>query len=886
MTYSLNKQPFSEESIPIPYNCQFRARICFDTIVNVNLAGREQRFPKLTEYQLKVNLSDLIITKEEADTLLEFFRDRKGTFISFRFRFWGDYAVTAQKAVLDESGSNVISTQGQFFYGGETETGKHQYQLLKVYQLEGNNQSWFSYKTINKPVFNSDFKIFKNGEELTTGWTLNTATGVLTFDEKLTGELDEDGNEIPPDLTWQGLFDHSMRFDRDSIPELLLVEEGEDNRGWYRFDSLPIIEELSTSQLPISYPEYYDNLSYSFSFSYKPEETVTPKFENFQQETRNKRTFRESRQGDKPVLEIPSLIESQGKELIDDNKADAFIALFVLAKGRLLKFSLQNRTNVRFDIDELEIEPLNKLYDSETPIPEIDRFRLQFNNLEFVFEELLIDEETYITLYFDSSGSMNEFQTAITEGLNLAKEDLTASIYLGDSQRANQYIQITDFSDEEWLRWSALDPRQSTEEPKKQVVLSFINESEPVYHNMDGEDNSDEPTVAYSNHYDDFTNYVSDADIYLGRIVFINDSFPQGGLDAFIKHANNAVKGDAPYDQLGVGLRNVQSEGLYRYFDPATLDPELDLEDPELYRNIIINSLTGSILDSGFSLEVELLSGEVNPIARCVLIERVDGKQIGFTDHDRDIRIGGVTYKSQQAINPTNIENKADLSVNNSELASVLATDAISESDVIAGKYRDAEVTIFIVDFSNPPETLDNAQILQTGLVGEITLDSLGYTFEILSKVDTLLNRSSSKKISPICPYEFGDSDCKFDISNVTQSVTVASKSAGGGKLTFDEQLNAGVSDVANYSYGKVTATSGLNQGLSEYILKQLDSNKVELFKPLPYIIEIGDTLEIVQGCAKTATACKAYNNFNNFGGFPTDGNFMPGNDFIFNALE
>jgi uncharacterized phage protein (TIGR02218 family) len=276
----------------------------------------------------------------------------------------------------------------------------------------------------------------------------------------------------------------------------------------------------------------------------------------------------------------------------------------------------------------------------------------------------------------------------------------------------------------------------------------------------------------------------------------------------------------------------------------------------------------------------------INPLARCVLIERTDGVNEGFTTYDRNIVIDGVTYRAKEAQQGTNVENKTDLSVNNSELDSVLTPSGITEEDIVAGKYKNAEVTIFLVDYTNLPNTPSGGFLLQRGIIGEIKTGSLTYDFEILSKADSLLNRQASERISPTCQYDFGDSNCGFDTSLVTQSVTVNSQSSDTLSLTFDETLNAGANDTVNYSFGKVQFTSGLNNGLEEFIFKQTGTNTVQLFKPMPYLVQSGDTLDITQGCPKSAQGCKAYNNFNNFGGFPTDGNFMPGNNFLLNATN
>jgi hypothetical protein len=45
----------------------------------------------------------------------------------------------------------------------------------------------------------------------------------------------------------------------------------------------------------------------------------------------------------------------------------------------------------------------------------------------------------------------------------------------------------------------------------------------------------------------------------------------------------------------------------------------------------------------------------------------------------------------------------------------------------------------------------------------------------------------------------------------------------------------------------------------------------------MPFNIEIGDTLNMIKGCAKTKTACQAYSNYINFQGF----NDLPGIDHM-----
>lgn len=913
--YELNKQPFSEKSLPLPYDSQFRAKVTFDTTIIENQIGREQRFPNRTEYRLKCDLSDLILREQDAKNILDFFKARNGSNAEFRFKFWADCTATHQPWIHDTStnasGDTIeIKTQGIVL---QDNNNSSKGQLVKIYEIHEihnttQNTKHTAYKTITKPIINDNFKVFSGGTEKTSGFDLNTALGTITT---------TDGTNAGS-LTWQGEFELPVRFDRDSFPQVLLVETGKTKESYaedfrnlqsnlYRFDSLPIIEEPKQSSLDITLTENYSKINTKLDFGYQPGSTLDSNFDNYSYETFNKRTFRESREDNKPTLEFDRVILDQGRLIYSSNKAESLFVFFVVAKGRLLNFSYSEVSetfqDVRFNTDELEIEPLARLGSYESDLVDVGYFKFGYNNLslktfplpDFDFD---IDNETYLLLYYDTSGSMYEFSSAVSEGFELAKEVLKDSVYGGDQSLVNKYLKRVNSNSERWLDWAGTDARDSTSEPKKQATVLFINESEDRYHDDDdGSKGITEPTTEYETDYNDFTNFISDAEIIKSQVIAIQGGSIQylSGGDTFLEHLKNAIEGNAPYDTLGTGLKDLGgSVPTYGFF--SSKSPEDNLQDPILYRNLILNTLNSSnfsdielgITSSTNNLN-NLITEEINPIARCVLITRKDGVKLGFTSHDKDLIIDGVTYRAREAQTPTNIERKNDLSINNSELESVISTlssPVINDADLVAGKYKDAEVKIFLVDFTNLPSTPSDGFLLQDGLIGEINTDNLTYSFEIMSKTDTLLNREAVDKISPTCQYNLGDSNCGVDLTNKKQTVTIDYQSDDYLALNFNETLNVSTSDTNNYSFGTVEFTTGLNAGLKEYIFQQLDSNSVELFKPMPYQVQSGDELVITQGCAKNPEACKAYSNFNNFGGFPTDGNFMPGNDFIYNALD
>lgn len=292
-----------------------------------------------------------------------------------------------------------------------------------------------------------------------------------------------------------------------------------------------------------------------------------------------------------------------------------------------------------------------------------------------------------------------------------------------------------------------------------------------------------------------------------------------------------------------------------------------------------VNGLELRQFKSGIDIETgfEGLSGNLLTIARVCKIERPDGVIHGFTTHDRDLVIDGTTYKASTAFDPTALTQKVELSVDNLEIKSVIDTEEISIKDLVSGQYSDAIITIAVVDYTDLPDTLEEAKLEQKGLVGEIKLTNSYYVLENLTRAAALLKQAASVKTSPGCRYEFGDSKCKKDLDDLTYNVSVTQ--LYGGRRSF--RISGSIADNL-LEFGKVTFTSGENVGITMNILS-FNNNIIELFLPTPRAISVNDTLTVVAGCDKSETTCRdTYDNFINFGGEPSGGKYwMPGNDFL-----
>ncbi len=277
------------------------------------------------------------------------------------------------------------------------------------------------------------------------------------------------------------------------------------------------------------------------------------------------------------------------------------------------------------------------------------------------------------------------------------------------------------------------------------------------------------------------------------------------------------------------------------------------------------------ILDPNF---LSHLQQEVTTLCWCWRIVRTDNQELGFTNFDQDLTFAGLTYKASASFSPSAFAADNTMAVNNLEVNSILDNDAISEADLIGGKYDNAKILIFIVNYLDLPESLTfslgyplKLLMLINGQFGQIINTGTDFKAEIRSK-SQYLNLKQSILTSKSCRYELGDSQCTVNLASYTHNLTIASVT---GMRTFT--INQSFEE--NYFYkGFVTFTSGNNSGKS-YLIRSHNGNNIELLEIPSYPLTVGTTLTAIAGCDRTLEACKRFNNSINFGGEP----HLPGFD-------
>ncbi len=260
------------------------------------------------------------------------------------------------------------------------------------------------------------------------------------------------------------------------------------------------------------------------------------------------------------------------------------------------------------------------------------------------------------------------------------------------------------------------------------------------------------------------------------------------------------------------------------------------------------------------------LGGELTSLATCWKITRRDGAVLGFTEHDQDIEYDSVTYQAGSGFNASAVKGRDDLAVDALELLGLLDDEAITEADILAGKYDYAEVSLFLMNAESPEDGVMN---LRTGWIGEVQTGEGHFTAELrglMQKLDTTIGRL----FTPGCDAELGDGRCGVNLAAHTVTGTVTAVTS---RTVFADSARSETAGLFNH--GQIIFTGGANDGLSMEV-KYFNNGELTLMLPMPYDVEVGDGYSLIGGCDKTLTTCRQrFNNISNFRGFP----HVPGTD-------
>lgn len=268
------------------------------------------------------------------------------------------------------------------------------------------------------------------------------------------------------------------------------------------------------------------------------------------------------------------------------------------------------------------------------------------------------------------------------------------------------------------------------------------------------------------------------------------------------------------------------------------------------------------------------LASGTTTVCRAWKVTRKDGPVLGFTDHDMDLSFDGVTFRAETGLSARAIQQGTGLSVDNSEAVGLLSDSAIREEDIQAGRFDDAEVIAWLVNWANPVER----QLQFKGFLGEITRAGGAFNAELRGLTERL-NVPRGRLYQAGCSAVLGDGSCKVNLA--------AGQFRHEGPVTAIERRKlfrfAGLVGFSErwFERGLLEVLSGPAQGLSARVKNDRidgDLRVVETWEALGVEPGAGDTVRLTAGCDQRAETCKyKFANFVNFQGFP----HIPGEDWL-----
>ena len=175
----------------------------YSTDVVIMQSGYEQRNSNWSQARIRYNVATGVRTQTQLDTLIAFFRARKGRADGFRFKDWTDFRATGQFIGTGNGTATSFQLNKTYISGSITET-----------------------RTIQKPVAGT-VAVYLNGVLQSSGYSVNSTTGLLTFTSAPANAV-----TIAADFE----FDIPARFDTDRISATL------ETYGASSLEEIPVIE--------------------------------------------------------------------------------------------------------------------------------------------------------------------------------------------------------------------------------------------------------------------------------------------------------------------------------------------------------------------------------------------------------------------------------------------------------------------------------------------------------------------------------------------------------------------------------------------------------------------------------------------------------------------
>lgn len=173
----------------------------------------------------------------------------------------------------------------------------------------------------------------------------------------------------------------------------------------------------------------------------------------------------------------------------------------------------------------------------------------------------------------------------------------------------------------------------------------------------------------------------------------------------------------------------------------------------------------------------EHIASGATTMCHCWRVTRKDGVVFGFTDHDRDILCDGTTFEAIAGFTASQIQSSLGLVVDNFTAAGALSSAHLTEADILAGRYDDAEMELLRVNWADPSQFY----IEKRGNLGNLDRRGLAFTAEFRS-ISHRLNQRIGESFDRSCSASLGDARCRVDLGSISFSAIAVASSYDQGR--------------------------------------------------------------------------------------------------------
>ncbi|ARJ70737.1 DUF2163 domain-containing protein [Paracoccus contaminans] len=261
-------------------------------------------------------------------------------------------------------------------------------------------------------------------------------------------------------------------------------------------------------------------------------------------------------------------------------------------------------------------------------------------------------------------------------------------------------------------------------------------------------------------------------------------------------------------------------------------------------------------------------------LAWCWRIVRADGVTLGFTDHDRTLTFDGTDFEPESGFAASEVRSGTDLSVDAQDAQGVLSSDRITETDILDGRWDNASVEVWRVNWAATSQRL----LMRRGAIGQIRRGRLAFVAEVRSLAH-VLGQTVGRTFQASCDAALGDARCGVNLE------APAFKDTGAIIDTLRDRAftASGLGGFTSgwFTFGTLDWTSGANVGRRAEVLSHdlVDGVAILTLLEAPVrAIAATDTFTIRAGCDKRIATCGTkFANVTNFRGFPN----IPGQDAV-----